>query len=75
MKKLSNTGNWDYNNDEKWIDPYLTAKPMSELFEPPVLILQDMEVNYGKIGCEKCNYEGFLRDYDGTWLKDCECSQ
>ena len=23
--------------------------------------------------CSKCNHEGFIRDYDGTWLKDCEC--
>lgn len=23
--------------------------------------------------CKKCNYEGFIRDHDGTWLRDCEC--
>ena len=23
--------------------------------------------------CEKYYNEGFLRDYDGTWLSDCEC--
>jgi hypothetical protein len=23
--------------------------------------------------CPKCNGEGFIRDYDGTWLRDCEC--
>lgn len=30
-------------------------------------------INKHEIGCKKCNYEGFIRDYDGTWLEDCEC--
>lgn len=73
--KLSNTGYWDNRMDSDWIDPYMTAKPMKELFTPPVLILEDMQINYDRIGCDKCNNEGFIRDYDGTWLRDCECME
>ncbi len=25
------------------------------------------------MSCHECNFEGFHRDFDGTWLEDCEC--
>jgi len=72
--RLSNTGKWDNKKDIGWIDPYLTAKPMSEIFEDiTVATLPSLQENHDNIGCEKCNQEGFIRDYDGTWLDDCEC--
>ena len=38
------------------------------------LELPSMEENKKRYtGCKKCNYETFLRDHDGSWLKDCDC--
>ena len=39
------------------------------------LIKKDPPKKEQQTGCNKCNHEGFIRDYDGTWLKDCECQK
>ena len=73
--RLSNTGSWDNKKDIKWLDPYMHALPMDEIFkEETIRNLPNLEENYKKMsGCESCNYETYIRDHDGTWLKDCEC--
>jgi hypothetical protein len=68
-------GAWDTKKYDKWVDPYDYSMPMSEIFnQVTVKNLPSLEENRRKFGgCEKCNYETFFRDHDGTWLEDCEC--
>ena len=41
--------------------------------KPEETAIEDHIINGPDKDCIKCQGEGYLRDFDGSWLEDCEC--